>query len=97
MVFNEFDTESSYDSLKIFDGPSRSSAEIAYISGQHSGPVYLSSGSALWFEFSSDSSNTRRGFHANYTAIQSSGMCVWDMLFECQVCTAWKSFGEAGE
>ena len=74
VVFNEFDTESSYDSLKIFDGPSSLSVEIASISGQHSGPAYISSGSALWFEFSSDVSNTGKGFHANYTAIHGTGM-----------------------
>ena len=78
LVFLEFYTEARYDSLKIHDGPSSSSTEIASMSGRYSSnPVYSSSGSALWFEFSSDGSNTGKGFHANYTVIQSAGMGVW--------------------
>ena len=75
MEFREFYTEASYDVLKIYDGTSRLSTEIATLSGQYSSrPVYFSSGTSMWFEFSSDSSNTRRGFHANYTAIHGAGM-----------------------
>ena len=92
LVFNEFDTEGRYDLLKIYDGPSNSSGELATVSGRYSsGLVYLSSGSSLWFEFSSDGSSTRRGFHANYTAarphsgmrtdlfnkVPLHGKCIW--------------------
>ena len=74
-MFLEFYTEAGYDVLTIYDGPSSLSTEIATVSGQYSsGPVYFSSGTSMWFEFSSDSSNTRRGFHANYTAIHDTGM-----------------------
>ena len=73
-MFLEFHTEAGYDVLTIYDGPSSLSTEIATVSGQYSsGPVYFSSGTSMWFEFSSDSSNTRRGFHANYTAIHGAG------------------------
>ena len=74
-MFLEFYTEAGYDVLTIYDGPSSLSTEIGTVSGQYSsGPVYFSSGTSMWFEFSSDSSNTRRGFHANYTAIHGAGM-----------------------
>ena len=77
LVFSELDTGVGGDWLKIFDGPSSSSKRIASLSGLHSPPFpgYRSSGSSLWFEFSSDDGYTRRGFHANYTAIPPhSGM-----------------------
>ena len=86
LVFLDFYTEAGYDLLKIHDGPSSSSTEIASISGRYSsGLVYNSSGPALWFEFSSDVSVTRRGFHASYTAIRlHSGM--WTNLISKVSC-----------
>ena len=83
--FLEFYTEAGYDFLKIRDGTSSLSTEIATVTGQYSlGPVYFSSGTSMWFEFSSDSSNTRRGFHANYTAIHGAGM--WTDLIKKVSC-----------
>ena len=72
--FDAFHTYDSNDVLKIYDGSSNSSSQLASLSGQQSTPrVYSSSGSSVWLHFSSDSSGTQTGFHATFTAITSSG------------------------
>ena len=73
--FDAFYTYDSNDVLKIYDGSSSSSSQLASLSGQQSTPrVYSSSGSSMWLHFSSDGSGTQTGFHATFT---SSGMFAW--------------------
>ena len=77
--FDTFRTYNDNDYLKIYDGSSNfsnSSSQFASLSGYQSIPrVYSSSGSSMWFSFYSDGSGTQKGFHANFTAITSSGTC----------------------
>ena len=74
--FDTFRTYNSNDYLKIYDGSSSSSTQLASLSGYPSTPrVYLSSGSSMWFSFYSDGWGTQKGFHATFIAITSSGTC----------------------
>ena len=74
--FDTFRTYNGSDYLKIYDRSSSSSTQLVSLSGYQSTPrVYLSSGSSMWFVFYSDGSGTQKGFHANFTAITSSGTC----------------------
>ena len=64
-----FNTESGFDYLRIYDGPSSSSAQLAALTGPRSTPfVYLSTGTRLWFTFHTDHSVVTSGFQATYTA-----------------------------
>jgi len=66
--FQDFNTESDYDYLRIYDGGSTNSHLIRTIDG-HSipSPVY-STGNSMTLNFQSDSSNGDRGF--SFTTLQ---------------------------
>ena len=67
MTFDTFHTEDTFDVLRIFDGPSSSGLLLASLSGFKSSPVtYLSNGTSLWFQFSTNGGITKKGFHATY-------------------------------
>ena len=70
VAFDEFHTKRNSDVLKIYDGTSKSSEVLEILSGPLSGSTYGSSGSSLWFEFTTDGSVSEKGFHATYTATQ---------------------------
>ena len=68
LTFVELDTESSWDVIKVYDGDSNYSPQIAVVSGRNSPPsLTASSGSMLVF-FTSDSSIEGTGFSATYTS-----------------------------
>ena len=69
VAFDDFQTQRNSDVLKIYDGASSSSDVLVTLSGDLSNSNYGSSGSSLWFEFTSDGSITAKGFHATYTAV----------------------------
>ena len=70
VAFDVFNTQRNSDVLKIYDGASSSSDLLVTLSGDLSGSTYGSSGSSLWFKFTTDGSITTKGFHATYTATQ---------------------------
>ena len=72
VAFDDFKTHRNSDVLKIYDGASNSSHVLVTLSGDLSSSTYGSSGSSLWFEFTSDGSITAKGFHATYTAAPST-------------------------
>ena len=72
VAFHDFQTQRNSDVLKIYDGASNSSDLLETLSGDLSGSTYGSSGSSLWFEFTSDGSTTAKGFHATYKAVPST-------------------------
>ena len=78
VAFEEFETERNSDILKIYDGASNSSDVLKTLSGRlSSGSIYISSGSSLWFELTTDGNITGKGFHATYTATrQPSTYCL---------------------
>ena len=68
VTFDEFNTQRNSDVLKIYDGASNSSDVLETLSGRlSSGFIYGSSGSSLWFEFTTDGSVSEKGFYATYT------------------------------
>ena len=81
VAFDEFNTQRNSDVLKIYDGASDSSDVLAILSCYWSGSTYGSSGSSLWFEFTTDGSITAKGFHATYTATQQSSTYRIDSHF----------------
>ena len=72
VAFDKFNTERSFDVLKIYDGASNTSHVLLTLSGDLSGSIYGSSGSSLWFEFTTDRIVSDKGFHANYRASPST-------------------------
>ena len=71
VIFDEFHTQRNFDVLKIYDGASNSSEVLMTLSGHvSSGSIDGSSGSSLWFEFTSDGSISEKGFNATYIATQ---------------------------
>ena len=81
VAFDEFHTQRNSDVLRIYDGASNSSDLLMTLSGELSGSTYGSSGSSLWFEFTTDGSITEKGFHATYTATQQPSMYYLDSHF----------------
>ena len=92
LVFDEFVTGDA-DFLRIYDGASSSSNVLANLRGRHpSGFVYVSTGSSLWFQFTTDYSFTRKGFHATYTTTQRASMYRLDSQFNYNSCNFCKVF-----
>ena len=73
--FHAFELEQGYDFLYIYDGPSDSSPQLGRISGHYPPCFFYSNGGSLWFRFETDSSQTRQGFDATFTAVPSYGKC----------------------
>lgn len=67
VVFTQFDTESGYDFLRIYDGSSTAAPLIGTYSGTTSPGTVTSSGGALTFRFTSDGSTYKTGWAANWT------------------------------
>ena len=73
--FDTFEVEDTHDYLRIYNGPSSSSPQLASLTGSLSTPCTLfSSGPSLWFNFVTDSTVTKKGFKASYSAVLSPGM-----------------------
>lgn len=70
LTFTDFNTESSYDFVRLYDGTNTSYALLASLSGSgYSGSRYRSSGGHMFVTFTSDGSVVRHGFMASYTII----------------------------
>jgi hypothetical protein len=68
LTFSSFNTESSYDFVKVYDGATTSAPLLGSYSGTTLPPVLRSSGGSLLILFTSDSSITRAGWSASYTS-----------------------------
>lgn len=66
-TFSAFNTESGYDYLSVYDGPSTASPLIGIYAGTSLPPSYTASGTSLTFKFTSDGS----GQYAGWTATVS--------------------------
>ena len=90
--FSHFNTESSYDNLRIYDGPSSWSSLLVTLTGDLSTPrEVISTGSSLWFNFRSDGSFSRSGFEATFSAVERSailGEC-WKYVFDRNDLSTW--------
>jgi hypothetical protein len=69
VTFSFFSLEMGYDFLKIYDGTSTASPQLAALSGTITPAPYRSSGTSLFVQFTSDSSVTAAGFVASYRAV----------------------------
>lgn len=76
LTFFDFDLESGYDFLTIYDGPTDDSPVLANrLSGTNLPASVTSSGGSMLVRFSSDGSQTRDGFIANWTP-SIGGVCL---------------------
>ncbi len=66
LSFSSFSTESSYDFVRVYDGPTTSSPLLGSYSGTSLPPTLQSSGGSMLVVFTSDSSVTRAGWSASY-------------------------------
>ena len=64
LVFQKFDTEASYDLVKVYDGGNDGSTLIKDISGSSAGATVTSTGNQLYVTFKSDNMQTGKGFKA---------------------------------
>src|SRR5688572_18001576 len=67
LTFTSFNTESGWDFLRIYDGPTTSSQLIGAYSGNQLPPTITSTGSALTLNFTTDGSGTGPGYAATWT------------------------------
>jgi hypothetical protein len=68
-AFGAFDTESGYDKLFIYDGPTTSATLLGTYMGTTSPGTITSSGSALTFKFTSDASVVKSGWQATLSCV----------------------------
>ena len=66
LAFIRFQTESGYDFVKVYDGPTSSSTLIGEYDGDSLPTLITSSSHELFMSFTSDGSVTNPGFLANY-------------------------------
>ena len=64
MVFQTFNTEASYDLVKVYDGGNDRSTLIKNLSGGSAQADITSTGNQLYVTFKSDSSQNAKGFKA---------------------------------
>ncbi len=67
VIFNNFETESNYDFLNVYDGPNDQATLLGSFDGIHTNLNFISthSSGALTFVFTSDGSVTRSGWDAS--------------------------------
>ncbi len=71
--FTAFSTESHFDFVTIFDGPSTSSPILASVSGGSLTQTwYRSTGGVMFIRFATDQSVTSSGFSATFTSVDST-------------------------
>ncbi|MFK7799273.1 MAG: CUB domain-containing protein, partial [Aureispira sp.] len=65
--FSQFNTENSFDFVRVYDGNSNAATLLGTFDGTSIPSSITSSGGAMLVEFTSDGSVTRSGWAANYT------------------------------
>jgi hypothetical protein len=68
-VFEEFNTESGYDKLFVYDGPSTSATLLGTYMGTTSPGTITSSGSSITFKFTSDNLINKSGWKATLSCV----------------------------
>lgn len=67
--FTSYNTEASYDLLKVYDGPTTASPQIGNFNGTSLPASVISTGTTLTFKFTSDGWYTYLGWSANITCV----------------------------
>jgi len=76
LSFTQFSTESGYDFVRIYDGPSTSDPLLGTFSGAALPGALSSTGGSMLVHFSSDYSVTAAGWSASYTSGSIEPICV---------------------
>ena len=66
LTFDDFETESCCDELRIYDGPSPNGGYVEF-TGTTVPAFYRSTGNSLYLQFTPDFSNTAKGFKISYS------------------------------
>ena len=66
LTFDDFETESSHDDLRVYDGPTPNGNYMKF-SGTIVPAFYRSTGNSLYLQFETDLIITRRGFKISYS------------------------------
>jgi len=75
LTFNRFDTEPSYDFVRVEDGWTGNSLLIGSYSGSNIPPPTVATSGVMSVRFSSDEGITKTGFSANFVAINCTNSC----------------------
>lgn len=84
LSFTSFETETTNDVVKIYDGPSESFPMLGSFSGNNLPPVITSTSGAMLIVFTTDFSIVKKGWTATYQSVTSSsyqicsGLSVYD-------------------
>ncbi|HIA07157.1 MAG TPA: T9SS type A sorting domain-containing protein, partial [Flavobacteriales bacterium] len=71
--FTAFDTETTYDKVKVYDGPTTSSNILGTFSGTSLPTTVTSTGGDMLLHFTSDGSIVKTGWDATYTSSTTGG------------------------
>ncbi|WP_459209391.1 CUB domain-containing protein [Aquimarina rhabdastrellae] len=80
LTFDNFNTESGYDKVFVYDGTSASASLLGEFSGATTPDDITSTGNALFVKFESDVSITEAGWDASYTSSTSTTTPVEDTV-----------------
>jgi CUB domain len=73
LTFVQFDTETNYDFVQLFDGPDNTSTMIATLTGSlYYQAIFYSTQQYMYIRFTSDASVTSNGFNATYQSVTST-------------------------
>jgi len=75
LTFSAFDTENNYDFVKVYDGETTSAPLLGSYSGTSIPPVLTSSSNKMLVHFTTDGSQTRNGWTANYVGNPITSFC----------------------
>jgi hypothetical protein len=87
VVFNNFETETTNDVLRIYNGASTSSPLIGTYSGTTSPGTIVSTGGAITFRFTSSNWTIKKGWDATWTCV--GGASITNPITEIQNLQEW--------
>ncbi len=76
LSFTEFNIESNYDYVRVYDGPGTSDPLLGIFTGNSLPGVITSSGGSMMIHFTSDYSETRSGWSADYVSGELDPVCT---------------------
>jgi len=74
LSFSQFNTESGYDYIRVYDGPSTSSPQILYATGSSLPATVVALSGSMYVYFHSDVSVTSSGFASFWSTVQISSI-----------------------
>lgn len=77
LTFDDFNTESGYDFVSVFDGNSSNGILLGTFSGQNLPPIQTANSGNMFIEFTSDGGVIDEGWSAHYNICRSPGSPYW--------------------